>query len=136
MQSFPWPCFCLNLFKISNGSKAEFCASVWGMTSSALTNPSVTNYSFPEILIPSFLSSLLNSISIAQPPGTIFNALDAHITTIIAIIASFKGLSTFSINCSSFLLLFIIVAIFKFRHFWNKLNLSAPFAFLLKHHRD
>lgn len=84
--------------------------------------------SFPVIYLASYLNNLLNSISIAPPPGTIFSVL---ITLLTIIIASFKLLSASLINYSA-PPLNNIVAVYDFGHDVKKLNLSAPTYFSSK----
>ena len=123
--SSPISCFCLSLFITSTASSPLFCAKVLGMTSNALANPNTTSCSFPEIFIPTCLTCLLSSISIAPPPGTIETAFVALLTTITA---SLIERSASSMNCSAPPLR-TIVTVFVVGHPLKILYLSAPTCF-------
>jgi hypothetical protein len=83
---------------MSRESKPAFSEMHFGITSSDFANMFMTSCSLPEISTANYLSPFESSIYVAPPPATTLLVLK-HLLTII--IASFKDLSAYLINCSA-----------------------------------
>lgn len=83
---------------MSSESRPALSAIVLGITSSDLANMFITSCSLPEIQTAYYLSPLESSIYVAPPPATTLFVLKHRLTIIIA---SFKDLSAYLMNCSA-----------------------------------